>query len=180
MPRRSGYRRSKTLRKSGSTEWIESTIVVRQGLNDDTSGGHVVVPQSVIADMTEPTMVKAFLSLMVEPNSVNVRSAGNLAVGMRVLPVSVTSQFPTPFTHGGGDWFFHRNILVDFVRDVGTTAGQVGNSGHWPLVMDFEISSARKVHEDEQIVIVAEWNDLAGAASAVAWMWACRTLLRQP
>jgi hypothetical protein len=100
-----------------------------------------------------------------------------------VIPVTanalVVGAMPNPFDQGDGDWFFHRLIPVS--KFVSSPAGDSPLGAHTYRLDAFEMSSARKLQEDEQVVLLFSMSFLSGSnwpSTRVAW--GIRSLLRQP
>lgn len=178
--------RSTRSRKSGSVEWSMSTLDPFGVLSVATPrGAGVVIPNGLIQDMTEPTLVHGWFDgvAKIVASDVDSAAAGYLFVGLRVMPTTVitVAEFPGPFANADGDWLYHR--CFPLLRDdqsifPGTDGTYVVSSVRW----HDEVKSARKLHEDENVSYVTELvdADLAAADIFITYLFNFRYLLRQP
>jgi hypothetical protein len=145
----------------------------------------IVIPNGFIQDMTEPTLVKQFVSLGLRWD-VDGTGVGPqhmmLYAGEHVHPVgttapTVTTSLPMPWDNSDGDFFFHR--AIPFMRRV--TASEDPDAGSFYREVGFEVSSARKLHENSEVRLSFQYFSLNGSnLPSMNIAWFIRSLLRQP
>lgn len=149
-------------------------------------GASIFVPNGQIQDMTEPTLVHGWIdwSVVIQTSTVLPAAAGYLAIGLHVIPttVSILTDIPGPFSNADGDWLYHRVVPL-FKQDGAqfpNTEGYLANTSS--VRVHDEVKSARKLHEDDIVSLVYELVDADVTGIDInCFLLACyRYLLRQP
>lgn len=148
-------------------------------------GASIFIPNGLIQDMTEPTLVHGWIdwSVVFQSETVLPAAAGYLAIGLHVLPTTVATitDIPGPFSNADGDWLYHR--VVPLVKQDASVwpniEGMLANTAS--VRVHDEVRSARKLHEDDIVSLVYELIDANFTGIAIrANLLACyRYLLRQ-
>lgn len=149
-------------------------------------GASIFIPNGLIQDMTEPTLVHGWMEVtaLIQSDVILPAAAGYLAIGLHVLPATNTilTEIPGPFTQSDGDWLYHR--VLPLMKLSGTN--YPNTEGSFAQVSSVrvhdEVKSARKLHEDDQVSLVYELidADLAANDIIITLLANFRYLLRQP
>jgi len=159
VTRRTSLRPSRRVaqRPNGSLEWTSAWLDPSGDLSTEAVSGIVVMTNAYVSTFMSPTLVHAFVDL----SGINTTqgTACQLAFGLITMPYTIDSvtDVPSPFTDGDASWAMHRTYGLVNTTDVNAPSNCFRES--------VEVSSARVLHETDELWLVFQMQNLNGAAT---------------
>ena len=147
------------------TSWLD----VELASNVVNTSGTLISHVMVAAELAKRpfTVIRSILEVLITSDQLGADEFQMSAIGMCVVSsqavaIGVTAV-PTPLTDQGSDlWFLHQNLLNDFLFISG-----VGVDGSAGRRYGLDSRAARKVNDDQEIIVVLETGGISSGANII-------------